>query len=246
MGIRERQERDRETVRRAILDAARALFTSEGYRQVSIRKIAERIEYSPAAIYSYFPSKDDIFFALAEEGFRIMVEMGERVPDGDSPLATLRNRLMAFYTFSVEHPEHFALMFFDRSVPRISMHREHFTLLVELRRRMAALVADCIAQGELPPAVDPYTVMRLLLTALHGAVSARLYNRLAPNERGDALAHDMIELTIAGLRAGTPLTFRAFPLECLAAADGGPEASMPLPGRGSALAADGSSEPSRS
>ena len=73
MGVKERQEREREAVSRAILDAARDLFVAEGYHNVSIRKIAERIEYSPAAIYGYFPSKDDIFFALAEEGFRILL-----------------------------------------------------------------------------------------------------------------------------------------------------------------------------
>src|SRR6266496_4440996 len=72
MGIKERQERDRRAVRRAILDAARELFVKEGYQNISIRKIAERIEYSPAAIYGYFSSKDDIFFALAEEGFRLL------------------------------------------------------------------------------------------------------------------------------------------------------------------------------
>ena len=72
MGIKERQERDREAVSRSILDAARELFVTEGYRNVSIRKIAEKIEYSPAAIYGYFPSKDDIFYALAEEGFRLL------------------------------------------------------------------------------------------------------------------------------------------------------------------------------
>ena len=72
MGIKERHERDREAISRAILDAARELFVAEGYQHVSIRKIAERIEYSPAAIYGYFPSKDDIFFALAEEGFRLL------------------------------------------------------------------------------------------------------------------------------------------------------------------------------
>ena len=47
MGFKERQERDREGVRRAILDAARELFVSEGYRNVSIRTIAEKIEHSP-------------------------------------------------------------------------------------------------------------------------------------------------------------------------------------------------------
>src|SRR5687768_7669411 len=58
LGVKERQEREREAVSRAILDAARDLFVAEGYQNVSIRKIADRIEYSPAAIYSYFPSKD--------------------------------------------------------------------------------------------------------------------------------------------------------------------------------------------
>ena len=86
MGIKERQERDREAVRRAILDAARELFVTEGYQNVSIRKIAERIEYSPAAIYLYFPSKDDIFFALAEEGFRLLGDPSDLVaPATDSP-----------------------------------------------------------------------------------------------------------------------------------------------------------------
>src|ERR687890_1276210 len=79
MGIKERQERDREAVRRSILDAARELFVAEGFQNVSIRKIAERIEYSPAAIYGYFPSKDDIFFALADEGFQLL---------GNSPVCT--------------------------------------------------------------------------------------------------------------------------------------------------------------
>src|SRR5476649_2810731 len=77
MGIKERQERDREAVRRSILDAARELFVAEGFQNVSIRKIAERIEYSPAAIYGYFPSKDDIFFALAEEGLRLLGDPSE-------------------------------------------------------------------------------------------------------------------------------------------------------------------------
>src|ERR1700686_2180764 len=94
MGIKERQERDREAVQRAILDAARDLFVAEGYPNVSIRKIAERIEYSPAALYAYFPSKDDIFFALAEEGFRLLSRIA--TPEDEhrrqhEPLACVRN-----------------------------------------------------------------------------------------------------------------------------------------------------------
>src|SRR5204862_2974937 len=101
MGIKERQERDREAVRRAILDAARDLFVNEGYTNVSIRKIAERIEYSPAAVYSYFASKDDIFFALAEEGFQLLGRMP--VAADSDPLEGLRRGFRRLYEFSKEH-----------------------------------------------------------------------------------------------------------------------------------------------
>src|SRR6516165_3621192 len=125
MGIKERQERDREAVRRAILDAARDLFVTEGYENVSIRKIAERIEYSPAAIYGYFPSKDDIFYALAEEGFRLLYSRDDAgVVNGEleklEPLDRIRKIFWRLYEFSHHHPQYFELMFMDRSVPRIS------------------------------------------------------------------------------------------------------------------------------
>ena len=98
MGVKERQEREREAVSRAILDAARDLFVAEGYPHVSIRKIAERIEYSPAAIYGYFPSKDDIFFALAEEGFRLLISSAAQrdleQSDGADPLSAVRRAMM--------------------------------------------------------------------------------------------------------------------------------------------------------
>src|SRR4029453_17465641 len=107
MGIKERQERDREAVSRAILDAARELFVAEGYGNVSIRKIAERIEYSPAAIYGYFPSKDDIFFALAEEGFRLLYGSRASIDELATlpPLSRIREIFAHLYQFSVNHPE---------------------------------------------------------------------------------------------------------------------------------------------
>src|ERR1700742_2585026 len=107
MGIKERHERDREAVSRAILDAARELFVAEGFQHVSIRKIAERIEYSPAAIYGYFPSKDDIFFALAEEGLHLLGDPASvRTDPGvkDTPLDRVRAVFRRLYEFSREQP----------------------------------------------------------------------------------------------------------------------------------------------
>ena len=143
MGVKERQERDREAVARAILDAARDLFVAEGYPNVSIRKIAEKIEYSPAAIYSYFPSKDDIFLALAEEGFRMLFASSEeRCNPGGSRIEKIRAGFWRVYEFSKAHPEYFALMFLDRAVPRISRDWQRFGFVREMKRHIAELIQE--------------------------------------------------------------------------------------------------------
>src|SRR4051812_69506 len=117
LGVKERQGREREAVSRSILDAARDLFVAEGYQNVSIRKIADRIEYSPAAIYSYFPSKDDIFFALAEEGFHLLFDSASAdepaAVETREPIDAVRAAFWHFYEFSRKQPEYFALMFVD-------------------------------------------------------------------------------------------------------------------------------------
>src|SRR3954466_13430219 len=107
MGTKERQERDRTRIRQAILTAARELFIAEGFRNVSMRKIAERIEYSPAAIYSYFPSRDDIFIALFAEGFRLMESAGGARGGSGDPLEALRALSLAYSQSARRHPEYF-------------------------------------------------------------------------------------------------------------------------------------------
>ena len=212
VGVKERQEREREAVSRAILDAARDLFVAEGYQNVSIRKIADRIEYSPAAIYSYFPSKDDIFFALAEEGFHLLFE--SHCPDetpgaGQEPIDGVRAAFWHFYQFSRKHPEYFALMFVDRSVPRITHMRERFEFISSMKERLTGLIAAAVDAGQLPKGSDPHTVFRILSTATLGAAVARLCNRFAPDEDPEALARDTLEAALAGLRAGIPISFKS-------------------------------------
>jgi len=209
MGIKERQERDREAVRRSILDAARELFVAEGYQHVSIRKVAERIEYSPAAIYSYFPSKDDIFFSLAEEGFHLLGNPASAANDpklsGAAQVERVRAVFMRFYEFSREHPQYFALMFLDQSVPRISREYERFAFARECKRQIVQRLQACIDAGELPRTVDAFIATRALLAGLLGVAVLRAGERLMPEENPDLLAADVLNLTLAGLRAGVAL-----------------------------------------
>jgi AcrR family transcriptional regulator len=205
LGLKERQGREREAVSRAILDAARELFVTVGYQEVSIRKIADRIEYSPAAIYGYFESKDDIFFALAEEGFRLLASFGGEPPVSSDPLDEIRWMFWQYYEFSKVHPEYFALMFLDRSVPRISSNWERFEFVGDLKNQMAVRIQRAIDAGAFPRGMSPIAVFRVLLTATHGAAALRLCERLAARENADALARSTLEAALQGLRAGAGL-----------------------------------------
>jgi AcrR family transcriptional regulator len=208
MGIRERQSRERDTVRRKILNAARTLFLNESYANVSMRKIAEQIEYSPGAIYSYFTSKEDIFFALAEEGLQI-VRAHCAAASGSTPLERVRDVFWRFYTFSKEQPEYFSLIFVDSAVPRISRDWERFSSMRELRHEVEQDIQQCIDEGMFPRIESPGAVFRLLWTAAYGVAVFRLSHRLAPGEDSDALAHDLLDATIAGLRHGIEVRFSA-------------------------------------
>ena len=74
MGVKERREREREETRAKITDAARELFAREGYDAVSMRRIAEAIEYSPTAIYVHFKDKEALFQDLCRQDFGKLAE----------------------------------------------------------------------------------------------------------------------------------------------------------------------------
>lgn len=206
MGVQERIEREREQMQRTILDAARRLFISQGYANVSLRKIADQIEYSPAAIYGYFKNKDEIFFALAEEGFRLLEGKVRKVLErgGDRPIDRVRRVLWGYYEFSRAQPEYFALMFLDRSVPRISRDWPRFAFVRDLKARAARLIGECHQAGELATNLPPDTAFHVLACGVHGAAVSCLCDRVPPEMDPDELARDVLDVMLAGMRASAP------------------------------------------
>jgi AcrR family transcriptional regulator len=197
-----RQQKVREEIRRVILEAALELFVEQGYDHVSIRTLATNVGYSPAAIYRYFPSKDDIFFALAEEGLRLL-NAGDpaNTPSAD-PLADIRATAQRFYDFSKEQPQLFALIFLDMRVPRIGAEYGRFEFMGPIWQQLEARVVRCIEAGLLPRTLEPFVALRILSAPIFGLAAQEISGRLEADENVDALVHDVIEVTIAGLRAG--------------------------------------------
>ena len=93
MSAKDRRENEVIQMRQAILKAACDIAAESGWREVTIRKVAEKVEYSPAALYEYFASKEAILLAVMREGFWLLVLDMRAVPErGDAVSAWLQWR----------------------------------------------------------------------------------------------------------------------------------------------------------
>ncbi len=124
MGITERREREREELRRKILEAARELLLREGYEAVTMRRIAEAIEYSPTAIYHHFEDKDDVVHSLCQEDFGRLLHALQDAPPPPDPLTAVRELGRAYARFALTHPDHYRVMFLTKPSHEHDMNDE--------------------------------------------------------------------------------------------------------------------------
>src|SRR5271155_1747077 len=111
MGIQERKEKQKLEIRKLILDASIKLFSDEDFGNVTIRKIADLIEYSPTTVYLYFKDKDEIYSALHDIGFQKMTEFNQNLASINNPLLRLHQMGENYLRFGMEQPEFYNLMF---------------------------------------------------------------------------------------------------------------------------------------
>lgn len=112
MGIKQRRERERQTTQQAILQAALEIASADNWEAVTIRRVAERVEYSPSAIYKYFEDKEAILFTLLQQGFREQLAALERISAQErNPRARLLQMALAYWDFAWHQPTLYQLMF---------------------------------------------------------------------------------------------------------------------------------------
>jgi len=112
MSIKERKSRENTQLRQKILRAALKIFAEHGYRQISMRKIAALIDYSPTTIYRFFRNKEDLLGAIAVETYGDLAarfaKAGEEA--GARPLERLKSVVREYILFCLERPEMFRLL----------------------------------------------------------------------------------------------------------------------------------------
>ena len=111
MGVKERREREKTETRDKILDAARELFVTEGYEGVSMRKVAEKIEYSPTAIYVHFADKEELFRELCHQDYARLAQVFQSSVMSTDPIERVRQIGAIYIDFGIRFPNHYKFMF---------------------------------------------------------------------------------------------------------------------------------------
>ncbi|MDX2088837.1 MAG: TetR/AcrR family transcriptional regulator [Kofleriaceae bacterium] len=170
MGTADRIERERLAKRARILDAARELFVERGIEAVTLREIAQRIEYSTTAIYVQFKDKQDLVEQMVREDFATFVAALATVATRPDPLERLWRLGEAYVAFALANPHHYRLLFMTPHPPE--PHPEHEPTGIEGYQLLLRTVTDCIDTGLFRPEVtDPHATAQGIWAATHGLVA---------------------------------------------------------------------------
>ncbi|MGA0557231.1 TetR/AcrR family transcriptional regulator [Larkinella sp. VNQ87] len=204
MGIVERKEREKEEMRKRILEAAQKLFLENGFEKVSIRNIADAIEYSPATIYLYYKDKNDLLYAIHQIAFLKMIQEFQPALQLEKPFDRLVEMGRRYFRFAFENPEMFDLMFImtapmDALACRDDIWDEGksaFNLLVNC-------VQDCIDAGVFRPQ-DAEVAAMMIWSSVHGYTALFLRKRLEMFEenRRKEMMEQAFDLFVETIRRG--------------------------------------------
>jgi AcrR family transcriptional regulator len=178
MGIAERKEKQKLEIRKRILEASMKLFVEEGFSNVSIRRIADIIEYSPTTIYLYFKDKDEIFYNLHEMGFQKLQEMNKNLDEIHNPLLRLHKMGENYIQFGIENPEFYDLMFIQpepmEKLTEMGCEWENGDAALT---RLRDTLIECMEKEYIAKA-DPTVLSLSVWSTVHGLVSLATRQRL--------------------------------------------------------------------
>lgn len=168
ISIASRRQKHKEELRRVILDAAREIFVDQGYEGFSMRRLAEKIEYSPGSIYLHFKNKEELFEVLVEESFaRLLVTLSQlrnrrHWPD---PVDELRHGMQAYIEFGLKNQGDYRFVFMLSSPLQKRPYKvsEAFDVLRDMVRR-------CVEEKRFH-AADVELTSQALWSSIHGITS---------------------------------------------------------------------------
>ncbi|MEO8514869.1 MAG: TetR/AcrR family transcriptional regulator [Ignavibacteria bacterium] len=149
MSTEDRKEREKLEMRQLIIKTAMQLFKEDGIENVSIRAIAEKIEYSPGSIYSYFKDKGEIIHAIHTEGFEKLYALQKSLDDIKDPVEKLRRMGELYMKFAMENKDYYDLMFIAKGVADKICEKQEWDVGQRSYNYLRDTVKDCIENGNI-------------------------------------------------------------------------------------------------
>lgn len=171
-----RREREKQQVRQGILDAARKIASCEGWSAVTVRKIAEQIEYSPPTIYEYFANKDAILRELLCEGFAtLLAALTAARETTNDPYEALHRVARAYCDFAWHSPDLYQVMYgLDGATFRAADTREEGMSI----GATVAVVVSKIVSNKGKHANDVEERVNVLWATVHGLIALAMAGRI--------------------------------------------------------------------
>lgn len=197
MGIAERKEQEKSEMKGLILKTAMNLFLDKGFENITIRNIAEKIEYSPATIYLYFKNKDEILYTLRSEGFEKLYEHQISSLKLKDPLKRLHRHGEAYIQFALENPEYYDLMFMMRGPAKEMPEINNCNIGLKSYELLKTNVKECMGTG-LFPRTNIDVAAFSLWSYVHGIASLIIRGRgiMFPEERIKYIVEDALNFML--------------------------------------------------
>ena len=191
MGIAERKERQKKEVRDSILQSAWQLVNEEGWQNLSIRKIADAIEYSVPVVYDHFENKEAILTVFNRRGFQLLADELKAAKatkaDAKEQLETIA---FAYWEFAFQHKEYYQLMF-GLGMPGCE-ELAKVPELMAFMEVMSSTIGQVVSEGNNKTA-DVILKVRSFWSTIHGLVSINL---LAPPSAHEGVSKDQMNKMI--------------------------------------------------
>jgi AcrR family transcriptional regulator len=200
MGTAERKSRQKENTRQEILDAARDLFVNEGYENVSMRKIAEMVEYAPGTIYLHFKDKAEILDTLCEQTFQKLWERMEAIRnDTGNPVDALRRGLRTYIQFGLDNPNQYIVTFVLAKQSPSDHKPDVASPAMSCFDCLRGTVRKCIEGGYINGG-DVEDTAQAIWTAIHGVTALLVSKCEFPFVEHTRLIERLIDILIKGVR----------------------------------------------
>lgn len=201
-----RDRRHRANLER-IVEAASDVVFREGLDALSVKRVAELSDYTPGALYRYFPSKDALLTAVV---VRVLEDLGARLRNDTasaaSPLGGVVLAARAYRDFARESPHAFALVASMLGDPQVAVHdeasaRQILAGVVVVAAPVAAMLGEAADDGELT-AGDARARTLALFASLQGSIQLHKYEVRFPEViRPNAAFDTVLEALLRGFGA---------------------------------------------